>query len=83
MKKHTKIYLNHFGYGEQDFVPCEICGQRAVDIHHIDSRGMGGSRSKDKIENLAALCRPHHTLAHNSVEFNEQVLSVHLKMLNQ
>lgn len=60
MKKHVKIYLDYFGYGVDDFIPCEVCGSRAVDIHHIDCRGMGGSKSKDEISNLQALCRQHH-----------------------
>jgi 5-methylcytosine-specific restriction endonuclease McrA len=59
LRKHTKIYLNHFGYFGDEFVPCEMCGKRAVDIHHIDARGMGGS-NKDRIENLMALCRKCH-----------------------
>ena len=58
MKKHTKIYVDHFGWS--DFYPCEVCGSRAVDIHHIRPRGMGGSNTKDTIENLMALCRACH-----------------------
>lgn len=60
MKSHTKIYLKHFGYGGEDFIPCEVCGSRAVDIHHIECRGMGGTRIKDEIQNIMALCREHH-----------------------
>lgn len=60
MKKHTKVYLSYFGYGLDDFIPCELCGNRAVDIHHINARGMGGSKDKDSIDNLMALCRPCH-----------------------
>ena len=60
MKNHTKIYLNHFGYGLEDYIPCEVCATRAVDIHHICARGMGGSKEKDSIENLMALCRQCH-----------------------
>ena len=60
MKPHTKIYLTYFGYDESDFIPCEVCGSKAVDINHIDCRGMGGSKTKDVITNLQALCRPCH-----------------------
>ena len=60
MKKHTKVYLDYFGYGMDSFIPCELCNSRAVDIHHIDCRGMGGSKDKDNIENLMALCRNCH-----------------------
>ena len=81
MKKHVKIFLQNFGWGEQDFIPCLMCGQRAVDIHHIERRGMGGSKTKDKIENLAELCRHCHLLAEESKEFNKQVKIKHLKRL--
>lgn len=60
MRKHTRVYMKHFSYGEQDFIPCEVCGGKAVDVHHIDARGMGGSKSKDVIENLMGLCRKCH-----------------------
>ena len=68
MKKHTSIYLKHFGIGEQDLVYDEyewiIYGNkvRAVDINHIIPRGMGGSKTKDYIENLMALSRKNHLL---------------------
>lgn len=61
MKKHTKIYLEGMGYDATDFIPCEMCGSKAVDIHHIEARGMGGSKTADTIENLMALCRICHT----------------------
>ena len=71
MKKHTKLYMNFFDYGEEDFVMCEMCQQdRAVDIHHLDNRGMGGSKTKDYIENLVGLCRDCHNNAENDTSFN-------------
>ena len=63
------------------FIPCTTCGSRAVDIHHIESRKMGGSKTKDFIQNLAALCRPCHEKAESSKEFNELVKQKHLKLL--
>lgn len=60
MTRHVRIYMDYFGYGEQDVILCEVCGQRAVDIHHIDGRGKG----KDVISNLIALCRKCHNAAH-------------------
>lgn len=60
MKKHTSIYLEAMGYDTSDWIPCEICCTTAVDIHHIESRGMGGSKTVDTIENLMALCRTCH-----------------------
>ena len=81
MQKHTKIYINHFGYTLADFIPCEICGGQAVDIHHIEPKGMGGSKTKDYIENLIAVCRKHHEDCHNSKDFNETAKNIHLKVL--
>ena len=77
MKPHVKIYLNHYDFGEQDFIPCENCHVKAVDIHHLEGRGKG----KDVIENLIALCRRCHTKAHNDGGFNEYLKIIHLKNL--
>lgn len=52
--------MKAFGFDESDFVPCEVCNGKAVDIHHIESRGMGGSKKKDNPDNLMALCRTCH-----------------------
>jgi hypothetical protein len=60
MKPHTKIYFNYFGYDVTSFIPCEICGKMANDIHHIHARGMGGTKQADNIENLMAVCRQCH-----------------------
>jgi hypothetical protein len=54
MKNHTKLYLKYFGYDTSDFIPCEVCGDKAVDIHHIECRGMGGTKELDNIDNLMA-----------------------------
>jgi predicted restriction endonuclease len=62
MKNHTKVYFKAFGYDTNSWIGCEVCGSTAVDIHHIESRGMGGSKHADTIENLMALCRTCHTL---------------------
>ena len=50
MQKHTKIYFDYFGYDVCDFIKCEIpnCEDQAVDINHIDARGMGGNPKGDK-----------------------------------
>lgn len=81
MKKHTKIYTTFFGIGEQDTPMCEMCSTIAVDVHHIEARGMGGSKTKDYIENLVGLCRSCHNKAEKSKSFNQQVKKKHLAIL--
>jgi len=66
---YKQKYLKHFGYGEGDFVRCEYCPKGAVDIHHIEKRGMGGKKANiDRIENLIALCRYDHDRAEGKIE---------------
>ena len=77
MKKHVKLYLDFFGYGLEDFIPCEICRKKAVDIHHIKARGMGGSKSADKIENLMALCREDHIAFGDKKQYLEELQEIH------
>ena len=73
MKKHTKIFQDFWwdnltlAQTEQ----CFMCGSwNATDIHHISPKGMGGSKCKDLIENLTALCRMCHDRCHKSKYFN-------------
>ena len=71
MKPYVKKYMDHYGYGEQDYIICRACLKRkAVDIHHIIFRSKGGT---DDINNLVALCRYCHNKAHNDREFNEKL----------
>jgi 5-methylcytosine-specific restriction endonuclease McrA len=57
------VYLESRGLTKTDFIGCEVCGVVASDIHHIQPRGMGGSKLRDTPDNLIALCRPCHTEA--------------------
>ena len=79
---YKQKYLKYHGYGEQEFIPCEYSGQKAVDIHHIDARGMGGdpTKSKDKIENLMALCRKDHETYGDIKEYKQLLRLIHLKI---
>ena len=82
MKKHTMTYLNHFGYDISDFIPCEVCGKTAVDIHHIEARGIGGSKEADAIDNLMALCREDHIKFGDKKQYKEWLKSIHLQKLS-
>lgn len=82
MRQHTKVYMKHFGYGVEDFIPCEVCGTRAVDIHHIDCRGMGGSKRKDTIDNLMALCRPCHLEYGDKKQHIDFLNEVHIRKIS-
>jgi len=83
MQKHTQIYMKYFGYHLSDFLPCEICGCQAVDLHHIEARGMGGSNERDVIENLMALCRGHHIFYGDKKQYKEMLKEVHLKFMQE
>lgn len=67
------------GYDVSDFIPCEVCKSKAVDIHHIEPRGMGGDpkAKKDVIENLMALCRPCHEFYGDKEQFKEALINKH------
>jgi 5-methylcytosine-specific restriction endonuclease McrA len=82
MKKHTKLYLDYFGYTKDEFISCEVCGNRAVDIHHINCRGMGGSKVKDEIKNLMAVCRDCHLKYGDKKEFMEMLNETHYKFMD-
>lgn len=79
MKPYTKTYLTFFGYDESDFIKCEMpdCHRQAVDICHIDARGMGGSKLKDNIENLMAKCREHHEEYGDKKQYKEMLKAIH------
>lgn len=90
MKPHTKIYLDAIGKKPGEHIPCEICwaldpngeGAPAVDIHHIERRGMGGDKSADTPENLMAMCRQHHTELGDIIVLKPHLKQIHLKYLN-
>ena len=81
MKKHTKVYLQGMGYDTTDWIPCEVCTKQAVDIHHIEPRGMGGSNDRDTIENLMALCRDCHTRYGDVKHHKEWLKQIHERRL--
>lgn len=61
MKKHTKNYIDYFGFYEGEYIPCENCSAPAVDLHHIVYRSQ---KQDDSVGNIIALCRDCHDAAH-------------------
>lgn len=82
MKNHTKVYCEYFGYIDPSEAVCEICGDRAVDTHHINPRGRGGSKLKDFIENLFGLCRYHHDQCEAGLISKAEQTRIHLAVMN-
>jgi 5-methylcytosine-specific restriction endonuclease McrA len=77
VKKHTKVYLDEMNYDVTDFIPCEICMSKAVDIHHINARGMGGTKTADTIDNLMAVCRKCHNVFGDRKDLKDWLNKVH------
>jgi 5-methylcytosine-specific restriction endonuclease McrA len=73
MKNHVKIYLNTFDWNEI----CEVCGMKAVDIHHVTGRGRG----KDIPCNLMALCRKCHDKANTKELSKVKLMEIHNKFM--
>lgn len=76
MTKYKQNYMTANGFSEGDFIPCEVCGKEAVDIHHIQFRGMGGNTEMDNAENLIALCRSDHDNAEAGLISKETLLKI-------
>lgn len=59
-----KSYTNKEGF-------CILCGTKGVDIHHIKTRGSGGS---DEYWNMVELCHPHHQELHTmgNLQFSKE-----------
>jgi 5-methylcytosine-specific restriction endonuclease McrA len=82
MKKHTMVYFKHFGYDISSFIDCEVCGRVGNDLHHIEARGMGGTKTKDVIENLMCLCRECHIKYGDKKQYKEFLKEKHKEKLN-
>jgi hypothetical protein len=88
MKKHTKIYLEGMKIPicerfEDMYIKCEMptCYRPSVDINHIYARGLGGSKTKDYLENLVAMCREHHLDFEAKKISKEELKEIHLNNL--
>lgn len=85
MKTHTRNYLEGMKIPKTQFfedmgIICEFCEERlAVDINHLQPRGMGGSKLRDTVENLIALCRLCHSNFEGRKLDREAMKEKHLK----
>jgi len=58
------MFMKYYGYTEADSYSelCWYCAKNVwVEVHHIISRGMGGSKLRDTVDNLIPLCRSCHS----------------------
>lgn len=81
MQSYTKIYLDHFDYCIDDFIPCECCQGRATEIHHIHNRSHRRDLLND-INNIMAICRICHTKYGDKKQFVDFLQDIHNKKLN-
>ena len=85
MSDYKDIYYKALGLYKVDTALCEICGKPAVDIHHIERRGMGGTTNPESnsIFNLMALCRDCHIEYGDKVKYKRWLKVKHMRMLMQ
>jgi hypothetical protein len=90
MKPHTKAYFKAFGYDVSSWVPCEVSiiekdfckgNGTAVDIHHVEARGMGGSKDANAVNNLMGLCRECHLFYGDKAQFMDFLQVTHRKFM--
>ena len=80
MKPYVKTYLAYFGYDESSWIPCEICGAKCVEIHHLEPKSIAKAK-ENLIDNLIGICRECHNLCHSNRQFNEDAKLIHRKKL--
>jgi 5-methylcytosine-specific restriction endonuclease McrA len=84
MQKYAKNYLEYFGYTVADFIPCECCGAKSHDFHHIVPRSKFGKNNKeeqDRVENVMALCRLCHVRYGQNKRYNDFLQELHNKTI--
>ena len=84
MKDYKKLFSRYWGISTDDVPLCWGCNQAvAVDIHHIEPKRMGGVQQNrlNRIDNLFAVCRNCHTLAHKNKSVNEEFKKILLERI--
>ena len=80
MEKYTRTYMDYFGYGIDDYIPCERCSKSASSIHHIKYRSKFGKKKKEELNdivNIMALCFCCHQMAHEGMLTAEELTTIH------
>lgn len=72
--------MDYFGYSETEFMPCEICGARIADIHHLVPKSLSKAKV-NLIDNLIGVCRDCHDNCHRNNNFNQEAMLIHRKKL--
>lgn len=79
MEKYKKAYLDTYypGWGDQDFIPCELSGKQAVDIHHILPRGKYPEYVNHP-GNLMAMTRKLHDEKGQNKKYLQELVECHV-----
>lgn len=80
MQSYTKAYLKELSRDETDFIPCEICGAKGTEIHHIMARSKF-RELLDDIRNLMAICRSCHEQYGDRKYLVPMLLKIHKRVL--
>jgi len=70
-KSYKQKYLKFFQYGHDEFVPDEIDGSQAMDIHHVRFRSTS-HKNQHSIFNIMAINRENHNRCHSRYITEEQ-----------
>lgn len=61
-------YMDYFDLSHDEYVPCEICGARGIQVHHISYRSHHGKKTlkeQENITNLMMVCYKCHKDIHD------------------
>lgn len=90
---YKKIYCDFFEYAmnNEEFIPSELSGEQAVDIHHIYPKKMGGRKTFehkgvtydiDAIENLITVTRTQHVMCDAGDWTKDKLWDIHQRKMN-
>lgn len=88
MTPHLKIYTKAFKLDLCDDWQCEACNKmgllnKGLELHHIQARGMGGTKKPDRVENLMSLCVDCHKSKGDLKQWKSWLFKVHLKTMEE